>query len=207
MIDKKKVARYLMQGVGTEAIAGALGCEPSYISQLKEDPEVLAFMETEKSGLSVEDVEFDERLDRTEDKALQMVERNLAFANPHTALAAFKILNSATRRKTAVQQTQQAVAVNVTLVLPQAALPTYITNERKEIIEVEGRTMLSATPRSMEALIDARAGKDAKQVPKVTAIEQAAARLSSLGPRPAAVPARKSPLETFKPSAVTVDQL
>ena len=204
MIDKKKVASYLVQGVGTEAIAGALGCEPSYISQLREDPEVLALMETTTSGLTVQDVEFDERLARTEANALSLIERNLPFANPHTALATFKVLNSANRRKSAIQQ-NNAVAVNVTLILPQSALPNYVTNERKEIIEVEGRTMLSATPRSMEALADARASRDAKNVPKITAVEQAAARLSSLAPRVSAP--RVSPLAVFKPSSVTVDQL
>lgn len=204
MIDKKKVAQYLANGVGTEAIAAAVGCDASYVSQLKTDQEVIDLIESEKSTLTTEDVEFDARLARTEDKALQLIERNLPFANPHTALATFKVLNSANRRKAAVQQ-NNSVAVNVTLVLPQAALPSYVANERKEIIEVEGRTMLSATPKSLEALAEARASKDSKNVPRVTAIEQAAQRLNSLAPRPIA--ARKSPLETFKPSAVTVDQL
>jgi hypothetical protein len=203
MIDKKKVANYLVQGVGTDAIAGALGCDASYISQLREDPEVLMLMEEESSTLTAQDVDFDARLANTEDAALKLIERNLAFANPHTALATFKVLNSANRRKAAIQQNTQT-SVNVTLILPQAALPTYVTNERKEIIEVEGRTMLSATPRSIEALAEART-KSEKNIPKITAVEQAAARLSSLAPRPVA--ARKSPLEVFNPRTVTVDQL
>lgn len=204
MIDKRKVAGFLAQGVGTEAIAGALGCEPSYISQLRDDPEVLALMEDEKSTLTVADVEFDERLARTEAGALALIERNLPFANPHTALATFKVLNSANRRKAAIQQ-NNSVAVNVTLILPQSAIPNYVTNERREIIEVEGRTMLSATPRSMEALADARASRDAKNVPKITAVEQAAVRLGALAPRVSAP--RTSPLAVFKPSTATVDQL
>lgn len=204
MIDKKKVAAYLVQGVGTEAIAGALGCEPSYISQLREDPEVLTLMEAEKSGLTAEDVDFDKQLARAEQQALGLIERNLAFANPHTALSTFKVLNSATRRKSAIQQ-DNSVAVNVTLILPRAMLPNYVTNDRKEIIEVEGRTMLSATPRSMEELADARTSRDAKNIPKITAVEQAAARLGALVPRASAP--RKSPLEVFKTSSVTVEQL
>ncbi len=204
MIDKKKVAAYLVQGVGTEAIAGAMGCDASYISQLREDPEVLTLMEAEKSGLTAQDVDFDAQLARAEQQALGLIERNLAFANPHTALATFKALNGATRRKAAIQQ-DNSVAVNVTLILPRTMLPNYVTNDRSEIIEVEGRTMLSATPRSMEALADARNGKDAKNIPKITAVEQAAARLGALAPRPSAP--RKSPLEVFNPRNATVDQL
>lgn len=206
MIDKRRVAAFLVQGVGTEEIAGAVGCDPSYVSQLRDDPEILALMDEEKGKLSARDVEFDDKLARVEEKALDIIERNIGFANPHTALSTFKILNGANRRKSVIQQ-NNAQAVQVTLVLPVAMIPQYVTNESREIIEVEGRTMLSATPRSIEQLAAARSNeKDAKATPRITAVEQAAARLGALGPVPARAP-RKSPLDGFNPSHATVDQL
>lgn len=206
MIDKRRVAALFVQGVGTEEIANTLGCDPSYVSQLREDGEIARFVEEERGAITLRSAEFDDRLDRAEEKALEIIERNLPFANPNTALKTFHVLNTANRRKAALPGNSNNVAVQVTLILPQSALPQYVTNERKEIIEVEGRTMLSATPSSIEALAEARAGRNAKNIPKLTAVEQAAARLGALGPVPAREP-RKSPIPVFNPRTVTADQL
>jgi hypothetical protein len=209
MIDKRQVAGLLAQNISTSDIAQVVGCDDSYVSQLKEDPEVLIFMEEEKRKLSKRDADFDDMLMAAEEDALKIIKRNLPFANASVALNTFRVLNSATKRAGQHQHDPQ-VAVTVNLVLPQAMLPSYITNDRKEIIEVEGRTMLSATPKSIEELAQARQGKDGKHIPKLTAVEQAAVKLGALAPLPTRAP-RSSPIPVVEPKfnarTVTVDQL
>ena len=44
MVDKKTVAKYLAQGIPTQQVAAAVGCEESYISQLRADPEIIVMI-------------------------------------------------------------------------------------------------------------------------------------------------------------------
>jgi len=94
------------------------------------------------------------------------------------ALAAFRILNGARRRKDQFAQTEHNVSVTVALTLPQAAIPRYITNTKNEIIEVEGQTMISATPKTLDDILSARA--TGALLPKITELEKAANRLDTL---------------------------
>lgn len=207
MIDKRQVAGLFAQNIATSDIAAVVGCDESYVSQLRDDPEILLLLSEERNKLSKRDADFDEMLESAEEQALQIIKRNLPFANASVALNTFRVLNSANKRSNQMQASEQ-VAVTVNLVLPTAMLPRYVMNDRKEVIEVEGRTMLSASPKSIEDIAAARAGKDGKHVPKLTAVEQAAAKLGALAPLAPRAP-RQSPLvqEKFNPRTITVDQL
>lgn len=194
MIDKRQVAALLAKGVSTSHVAATVGCEDSYISQLLHDPEVLEFMQAEKEAVSAKDAAFDEMLMETEEQALELIKQRLPFANMQTALQTFRTLNAAHKRKEARIGPAPSTVVQVNLTLPASAHVHYVTNARQEIIEVEGRTMLSATPQSIEALVAARlADKGDKVIPKVTALEQAAIKLEGLTPLPSRAP-RKSPI-------------
>jgi hypothetical protein len=188
-INKDQAIELLAQGVATSQVAAAIGCDPSYISQLKADPEVQQKIAEISAASTLEDIKFDDMLDSAEMMALQKIEKNMAFATLGQAMSAFKILNAARRRKDEVPAPQGGVTVNVNLTLPASALPKYITNSSNEIVEVEGRTMVSATPRTIDDILAARAG-NSPSLPAVTALEKAAARLGSLSPLPPRQPRR-----------------
>ena len=178
MTPKDYAISLLAQGIPTSQVAAACGVDDSYISQLKADPEVQQKIAEARAGHAVTDAKFDDTLERAEALALEKIEKNLPFANMGQALAAFRILNGARRRKDQFAQTEHNVSVTVALTLPQAAIPRYITNTKNEIIEVEGQTMISATPKTLDDILSARATGNMQ--PKITELEKAANRLDTL---------------------------
>ena len=178
MTPKEYAISLIAQGIPTSQVAAACGVDDSYISQLKADPEVQQRVAEARAEHVVADSQFDNTLERAESLALEKIEKNLPFANMGQALAAFRILNGARRRKDQFAQTEHNVSVTVALTLPQAAIPRYITNTKNEIIEVEGQTMLSATPKTLDDILSARA--TGALLPKITELEKAANRLDTL---------------------------
>jgi hypothetical protein len=178
MTPKDYAVSLIAQGIPTSQVAAACGVDDSYISQLKADPEVQQRVAEARAGHVVADSQFDNTLERAEALALEKIEKNLPFANMGQALAAFRILNGARRRKDQFAQTEHNVSVTVALTLPQAAIPRYITNTKNEIIEVEGQTMISATPKTLDDILSARA--TGSMLPKITELEKAANRLDTL---------------------------
>lgn len=179
MIDKNKVASFLAHGVGEAEIASSVGCDVSYISQLKSDPEIVAIIKDLRSQMTAEDVRFDETVETTETLALELIKQKLPFANLGQALGVFKTLNSARKRRDGPAD-NAANVTQVVLVLPQAHLPKYVTNQDNEIIEVEGRTMLTATPKSLERILEEKQGTPALEKANAATMEKAARLIGSL---------------------------
>lgn len=204
MSAKEKIIEFLKAGVPTGAIADAVGCDPSYVSQIKSDPEVAAEIAAARIG-SVEDaVKHDDLLDSTELKALQRIERSLPSANFSQALAAYKILNAANRKNVAPTTGMEGgTHIHVSLTLPQTALPKYVKNAQNEIIEVEGRTMVTATTAGIDALLAARATKHQESLPLVTDMQKAARVLENL---PVGRPKQEKRVNKL-PSILSVDIL
>ena len=178
---KEKIIEFLKAGVPTGAIADAVGCEDSYVSQVKSDPDVAAEIAAARIGSVEEAVLHDDILDRTELRALQRIERALPSANLSQALAVYKTLNAATRKNaSAANPTNGGTHIHVSLTLPQTALPHYVKNAQNEIIEVDGRTMVTATTAGIDALLAARATKHQEALPLVTDVQKAAMRLENI---------------------------
>lgn len=181
MIDKEYVIRLLAQNVPTAQIAAAVGCDPSYISQLKADESTQLAISSHQAEATIEDIKFDDMLARAEQLALERIEKTLPFANMLQSLAAFKVLNAARRRNEALAAPVSQVTNNLTvnLTLPSNSIPKYTVNGNNEIIEVDGQTMLSATPKSLDQLLTKRLGLPDSQTP-LTAMTRAASRLGAL---------------------------
>lgn len=198
MTPKDRAIELLCQGVSTTQVAEAIGVDPSYISQLKADPDTAAKIAEATAKHTIDDVHHDSKMDKIEALALERIERTIGYANFGQALAAFKILNGATRRQEKSTATpQQLTSVVVNLTLPAGALPNYILNNKNEIVEVEGKAMVSATAQSLDQILAAKAAARLPQIAQTTDIERAADRLDSLNmqltvPRARAAP--KSPL-------------
>jgi hypothetical protein len=178
MTPKDYAIELLAQGIPTGQVAAACGVDDSYISQLKADPDVQSKIATLRANHAVEDTQFDNTLERAEALALEKIEKNLPFANMGQALAAFRILNGARRRKDAFAQPDHAVSINVNLTLPATAIPNYVTSRSGEIIEVDGQPMITANQKSLDSILAARA--EGKLLTKTSELEKAAARLENL---------------------------
>ena len=154
---KDTIINYIAAGVPTSQIAAAVGCTDAYISQLKSDPEIQELLVSRAGDRIAADSAFDSKLETAEELALARIEAGLQFANLGQAVGAFRILNSAKRRKdVSTQATDAHTTVNVTLTLPANAIPRYTLNQRNEIIDVEGKTMVAVTPKSLETMLAQR---------------------------------------------------
>ncbi len=192
---RNQALQLLAQNVAPSQVAAALGVTESAISQLLSQEDFSAELESVRVAATAEDLRYDERLDTAESDALANIEGKLRFANMQQSLQAFKILNTARRRKesrVAAQQTGGGVVVNITL--PTAIVPQYVTNPKNEIIEVEGKTMVSASPTRMEEILVARNGGAHKVAAiGVTKVERAAQTLELVTPTPAKATVKRVP--------------
>jgi len=205
MTPRERIINFLCHGVPTQQIADAVGCEPSYVSQIKADPEVQEIVASKLVAATEDDIKHDSIMDRAEHMALERLEKTLPFANFGQTLAAFKILNSAERRQAKSTAPAGGVVNNLTvnLTLPSAALPNYVRNSKNEIIEVEGKTMISATAKSLDAILAMRAQADApKMLPQTTDLERAANMLDSLS-----APQQQKRTARALPAGLSVDVL
>lgn len=156
MFAKDQALALLSQGLKQSVVASALGVEESYVSQLLTDEDFAAELAQKKKELSVADVAYDTKLDRATEDALDRIETKLPFANLQQTLQAFKVLDGAKRRKERGTPGAENAGVTVNILLPTVIAPRYLQNQSGEIVEVEGQTMLSATPKNLEELVQKR---------------------------------------------------
>lgn len=170
---KEQIISLLSQGIPAAQVAAAAGVSESYISQLRADPELSTLIASGAAESTTRDIAFDNTLERAELMALEKIEKNLPFANMGQAMAAFRILNSARKRKDAfAAPADQSTTITVNLTLPAAASARYVVNSANEIVEVEGQTMITATAKSLDTLLASRAGAQLQQ-PQLTTLNRA----------------------------------
>jgi len=202
MVDREQVINLLANGVPTSHIASAVGCDDSYISQLRQDPEVQSKVAEKRTASLAADLSFDETLDSAERLALEKINQTLRFANLGQALKAFQILNHANKRNDQrPQNPSSGSTVSVVLQLPASISPQYLMDPQARIVEVEGRTMLTASPQSLDQVLAARASAKGT-IPSITAVERAANRLGAL-----TMPVPAKAVKNVLGSKLTVDML
>jgi len=139
--------QYLAQNLAPSQVAATLGVTESAISQLLAQEDFAAELAALQQAASEEDLKFDDRLDQAESMFLENIERRIGMANMQQSLQAFRVLNGAKRRKDSrVQLGQGNNGVTVNIMMPIAMIPKYVMNSQSEIVEVEGKTMASASP-------------------------------------------------------------
>lgn len=181
MFAKDQALNFLAQGLKQSVVAGILGVEESYISQLMAHEDFAAELAEAKSKLTAKDTAYDDKLDSATEQALDRIESKLPFANLQQSLQAFKVLDGARRRKQLNQSgSEVGTAITVNILLPTSIAPRYLQNQSGEIVEVEGQTMVSATPKNLEDLVQRRKQLQldtAAPASRVEAVEQTIASL------------------------------
>jgi len=179
----------LVNGIPPTAIASSLGVSESYISQLANDEEFKEELSTKRIAVAQHDLDYDKKLDSAEEAALEILQNKLRFANLSQSTGVFSALNKARRRRESGNHAPQAgmgTVINITM--PVVVLPTYVQNSLGEIVEVDGKTMVSANPKALDAIVAQRQleGKSiaAPVVPGVTRVARANGVLEQLDNRP-----------------------
>lgn len=170
---EQQVLEKLSRGWTQTQIAKSLGVDDSYVSQIANDPDNAEYVQVRAAESETKNQRFDDELDAGEEAFLRNIKMRSVGANLQQSLAAFKILNSAKRRRDTAPHAEKAPATVVNITLPAIGAVKYIQNAAAEIVEVEGRTMISARPDQLPALMMAKLGRvPAEQKREVVAEER-----------------------------------
>lgn len=145
---KDRILSLLGSGLQPSLVASAVGCSPTYITQLLSD-ETFAL---DVSSLRVKDIEKlkerDNKWDNLEDLLLKKLEDLIPFMlRPREVIHALQTVNSARRRSedlTKGTPTQQITNNIVVLQLPQRTVSTFTKFElskNNEVISIEGKSV------------------------------------------------------------------
>ncbi len=141
-VDLEKMKKLLSHDLPQVAIAQALGCDESYISQLLADDKFAAEVAALKLVTLERATNRDDNLDTIEDRLLQKIGKTVEHMyKPQELFSAYKIINGATRRGTIGGGTTVNIGQVVQVMLPNAHSSHFIKNVNNEIIEAEGRSL------------------------------------------------------------------
>lgn len=139
----EQIRTMLGDGIEPIAISRALGCEPSYISQLMEDEDFKISVQQQRVINLTDATSRDKKLSKLEDMAIEKLEHTLPFiSRPMEAARILAIVNNTKRRGAELNGAQaQGSAPTVILNLPEAARVSFTFNSSSQIVDVEGRSM------------------------------------------------------------------
>lgn len=138
-----QIKEMLGAGIPQHAIANTLGIDPSYISQLLQDPEFSTEVQVKQIANLRGATDRDKKLEALEDKAIEKLDQLVQFVTrPLEAARILSVVNN-TKRRGAELGGNAGVggAPIVQLVLPEAARVTFTFNQSSQIVDVEGRSM------------------------------------------------------------------
>lgn len=190
MSAKPEILSMLADGLSPVQVATTLGVSESYISQLMGDEDFAAELESKRTEVAAADIAYDNQIDRVEGTFLDRIESKAPLANLQQSLQAFAVLNKAKRRKdTAISRGTPQAGTVVNLQLNINLIPQYLMNGKNEIVEVEGKSMVSATPKKLDEILRLRNGEEGNtrkslQLPGVTKLERAAGILETISNHP-----------------------
>lgn len=146
-INHEQVKELLGSGLSPRVVADAVGCHESYISQLLGDEEFAADVTTRRTLALSAYKRRDASIDAIEDKLLVKLNEVIdsgAFYKPDALLRAFTVLNNAKRRGPAIQETHGTAAQTIiNLTIPTAVMRNLTVSSTNEVIEADGRTLIS----------------------------------------------------------------
>lgn len=199
MIQQDRVIQLLGSGLSAEVVATAVGCEPSYISQLLADDEFAKKV----SELRIQNLQAatkrDNKWDEIEDKLLDKLKDSVEYImKPREILAALATVNSAKRRGATAQESLTINNTVVNLTLPQKAVHNFVVNQTNQVIGVNDQSLLTMPSMNVKSLLQQAKSladtqnlanlenKDGSQDDRNVKAESPAARLRARLAKPAA---------------------
>ena len=142
IMNNNSIISQLAQGLSESQVALAVGCSPSYVSQVKALPgfdEKLKEMQ-EAFKLTAEVKAREKRYEHLEDLVQAKIEENLSYAEFSELTKLMEILHR--RKAPAATQINHNTQNNVVVLnIPQAAIPEIILNSKKEVVGIGDQSL------------------------------------------------------------------
>jgi hypothetical protein len=152
MIDKSRAMQLLGSGLSPEIVGTTLGCASEYIHQLLAEDDFRQRVTALRIEALTADTARDKNIDEIEDSLIAKLKENIDYlVSTKDILRAFVFVNAAKRR--GVKATDGTVINNtvVNLMLPPAIIQKFATNRLGEVIEVEGKSLVTVSPQELLA--------------------------------------------------------
>lgn len=161
-----RICKLLGQGIEAHRVASAIGCDPSYISQLLSDDAFKAQVQEYKLANLTEATARDRRYDAIEDKLLSKIEGDidnnpLAFKTTTEKVRNLVAINGLKRR--GANGDSQVATVNQTvvqLVLPTQLMQRYVKDINNQIVQAGDKNLLTMQSSQLEVISNEHANTD-----------------------------------------------
>lgn len=154
---KDKIKALLGNGVSQSQVAMACGCDASYVTQLMSNEAFKAEVSELRVRRLTAATNRDEQLGRIEDKLLVKLNQavDLMF-KPSEIIQAFKTVNAAVRRGAEAPTEVANMRPVVPLRLPQVMIQNFVINGNSQVVEIDGRPMLTMPSKAALELVKQR---------------------------------------------------
>lgn len=160
-IDKNKVKQLLGTGLTPEVVANAVGCEPSYVSQLLSDEVFASEVANLRSAALVANTRRDDIMGQIEEDLLLKLKETIPLIyKPRDVLHAVAVVNNMKRRGASAPGQVHVHQTVVELQLPVAARAKFVKTIKGEVIEADGQTLVSMPAHTLLNKLAANKGTD-----------------------------------------------
>lgn len=155
-LDTGQILELLGNGLTPGVVASAVGCDPSYISQLLADEDFRAKVIAKRAAALTETNRRDRVIDGIEDKLLAKLEENIDLIYKPLDIARTAVAVNAMRRRGV--PAHEAVTINNTVVnlqLPPRVRNTFTINPLGEVVEAGEQSLVTVPAHTLlRTLID-----------------------------------------------------
>lgn len=161
-VNKDQVKKLLGSGLPAETVASAVGCDPSYVSQLLGDDDFAAEVATLRSQALMSHTARDNTANEIEQSLLnkikEAVDQHLIF-KPKDLLHAYAVINKAVRRGAHSPTSLPAQTTVVQIALPVVTARQFVTNKVGEVIEADGQSLVTMPARDLLTSLSKQRGQ------------------------------------------------
>ncbi len=151
-VNIDQVKKLLGSGLQAETVASAVGCEPSYISQLLGNEIFANEVAVLRSESLMANTARDSTMGEIESSLLNRLKDAVdsgLFYKPRDILHATSVVNRLQRRGASAPTSIHMQQTVVTLNLPAAAASRYTINPKGEVLEVDDQTLVTMPARTL----------------------------------------------------------
>jgi transcriptional regulator with XRE-family HTH domain len=143
-INNKQVQELLGSGLSQETVASAVGCDPSYISQLMSNEEFASVVLQKRSAALTAHTKRDLSLDSLEDKIITKLDEVIDYVHkPLELTRILHVVNNAKRRGPAIINNEKPIQQIIQLQLPKSVRTLFTVSKTGEVIDVNGQTLIT----------------------------------------------------------------
>jgi hypothetical protein len=153
-----KIVELLGAGVSQKVVADSVGVDPSYVSQLMAREDVAARVAELRAVRATQFVEHDSNIESLEKQALERMAKLLPLQSDIMKITrVFQVLNGARKSmEHGVGAQAAAPGAIVSITLPEAAQVHFRLTADKQVVEIEGRSMVPMPSHMVAAQLRAK---------------------------------------------------